>query len=129
MKKKKTEKLEGLGGWLILPIIGLFITIPVLLYDLLSTNATYEFNFYIGLLSFIDIILLGWAIIALILIFNKKKSAPKVIIYFYIINIIIQGVLASMINEYTYFIRATIIGIIWISYFLKSKRVKNTFVK
>jgi len=28
------QKLKGIGGWLIFPIIGLFISIPILLYDL-----------------------------------------------------------------------------------------------
>lgn len=128
-KRKKTPRLEGLGGWLILPIIGLFVTIPILLYDLLSANATYEFNFYMGVLSLIDIIFIGWAITALILIFNKKKSVPKVMISLYIANIIVQGAVSFLINEYTYLIRALIIGAIWISYFVKSERVKNTFVK
>ena len=70
-------KITGLGGWLILPIIGLFVSICVLLYDLLSLSVNeYEFDVYIGLLSFLDIILLIWAAIALFSIFNKKKYTP-----------------------------------------------------
>lgn len=123
------EKIKGLGGWLILPIIGLFISIPVLLYDLLSTNALYEFDFYIGLLSLLDIILLAWVIIALFSIFNKKRYAPQIMISFYIANIVIQLVIAFLIDDYSGVAVPIIGGAIWIPYFIYSERVKNTFIK
>tara|TARA_B100001971_G_C18099082_1_gene487796 strand:- start:581 stop:961 length:381 start_codon:yes stop_codon:yes gene_type:complete len=123
------EELKGIGGWLILPIIGLFISIPVLLYDLLSSNVLYEFNFYIGLLSFLDIILLIWITIGLFSIFDKKKYAPQIMISFYIANIMIQLVLAFLIEDLSGLIYSIIGGAIWIPYFIVSKRVKNTFVR
>lgn len=123
------ERIKGIGGWLILPIIGLFVSIPILLYDLLSTNALYEFDFYIGLLSFLDIILLIWIIIALFSIFNKKKYTVQIMVSFYIANIIIQLVIAFLIEDFSGLISPIIGGAIWIPYFILSKRVKNTFVK
>jgi hypothetical protein len=123
------EKIKGIGGWLILPIIGLFISLPVLLYDLLSTNAMYEFSFYIGLVSFLDVILLGFVIYALFSIFNKKKRTLQIMISFYIINIIIQLVLAFLIEDFSRIIQPVIGGLIWIPYFIYSKRVRNTFTK
>lgn len=122
------KKIKGLGGWLILPIIGLLISIPILLYDLLFTNAFYEFNFYIGLLSFLNIILLIWATIGLFSIFNKKKYTPQIMISFYIANIIIQLVLSFLIENFIVIIQPIIIGVIWILYFIRSERVKNTFI-
>ena len=129
IKRKTQGKLEGIGGWLILPIIGLFISVPILLYDLLSVNAIYEFNFYIGLLSLLDIILLVLVVIALFSIFNKKKYAPKIMISFYTANIMIQLVIAFLIEDFSGIIAPIIGGAIWIPYFIKSKRVKNTFVR
>ncbi len=123
------EKLKGIGGWLILPIIGLFLSIFFILYDLLSTNSQYQFNAYIGILSSIDVGLLIFTVTCLILIFNKKKSAPKFVIAFYITNIILQGTVAFLINDYSGVTRTVIAGAIWIPYFIKSERVKNTFVK
>ena|SRR3989338_9541726 len=123
-------KITGLGGWLILPIIGLFVSICVLLYDLLSLSVNeYEFDVYIGLLSFLDIILLIWAAIALFSIFNKKKYTPQIMISFYIANIIIQLVIASLIEDYSEVFFPIVAGAIWISYFITSERVKNTFIK
>lgn len=123
------EKLKGIGGWLIFPIIGLFLSILILLYDLLSTNVLYEFNFYIGLLSFLDIILLIWVVMALVSIFNKKKYAPQIIISLYIANIMLQIVIAFLIEDFGGIIVPIIAGAIWIPYFIVSERVKNTFVK
>ena len=64
----KKSKLKGLGGWLILPIIGLFLTIPIMLYDILGVLLLYEFDAYIGFLIFLDLVLLGLAVITLIAI-------------------------------------------------------------
>jgi len=128
IKPQKKEKLKGIGGWLIIPIIGLFLSIILVLYDLLSMNAIYEFDFYIGLLSLLDIGLLILVITSLVLVFNKKKSAPKLIIAFYITNIILQTVVAVLIEDYSGIAAPWVGGAIWILYFLKSKRVKNTFI-
>jgi len=123
------EKIKGIGGWLILPIIGLFVSIPILLYDLLSMNAIYEFNFYIGLLSLIDVVFLIFTVVALFPIFHKKKYVPQIMITFYAANIVLQLVIAIMVSDYTGLTQPAIGGVIWIPYFLKSERVKNTFKK
>ena len=107
----------------------LFVSIPILLFDLLSGNASYEFNFYIGLLSFLDIFLLILIIVALFSIFNKKKYTPQIMISFYIANIIIQLVIAVLVEDFSGLAIPILGGAIWIPYFLVSKRVKNTFVK
>ena len=112
-----------------MPILGLFLSLFILLYNLLSILATYELNAYIGILSLIDIGLLVFVVIALVLIFSKKKIVPKVMIAFYITNIVIQAVLSFLVSEYSGIIQTVIAGAIWIPYFLKSERVKNTFIK
>lgn len=122
------EKLKGLDGWLILPIIGLFISIPILLYDIVSTLGLYEMDFFIGFLIFIDIVIIVFIIVTLVAMFNKKKYLPKLMISFYLTNIILQGVLAFLIEDYSGVIPPLITGAIWIPYFIKSERVKNTFV-
>lgn len=125
----KKTKLKGIGGWLILPIIGLFSSIPFILYDLLSMNAEYVFNFYIGLLSFFDIAFLIFVSFALFSIFNKKKYVSKIMITFYIANISVGMVFSYLTEDFSSLFQAIIGGAIWIPYFLKSERVKNTFVK
>lgn len=122
------SNIKGIGGWLVLPIIGLFYSLVIILYDLLSTNALYEFNSYIALLSFLDLVLLLWTIVALFFIFNKKKGTAKVMISLYMANIIIFSVISFLVEDYEGIFPQIIGSAIWISYFVNSKRVKNTFV-
>ena len=124
------EKIKGIGGWLLIPIIGLFITLLIILYDLLSLNSIFEFSFYTGLITFfLDMIILILAIVALFSIFNKKKYTPQIMISVYTVNIMISLSLAFLIEDFS-IMWSPIIGVsIWIPYFIYSKRVKNTFVK
>lgn len=127
--KDKEEKIQGLGGWLILPIIGLFISILVILYDLSTILSTYEMGGYIAFLCLLDVVWLSLAIISLVIIFRKKSSAPQWVIGFYITSIILATFVAIISGDYYSQLPGQIIAsIIWISYFLKSERVKNTFV-
>ena len=123
------EKVKGIGGWLIFPIITLFVLVFVLLYDLRSVNIIYELDFHKGLISFLDISFLIFAGVALFAIFNKKKYAPQIMISFYIANIVIQLVIAFLIGNFSRITAPIIGGAIWVPYFICSKRVKNTFVK
>ena len=121
------EQLKGLGGWLIIPIIGLFLSIAILIYHLISINK-YSFWFPGGLLSLLYVILLIFSIITLISIFKKKKFVPKLMIFFYATNILVY-LAKSLITENFDRIESPIVGgIIWSLYFIYSKRVKNTFV-
>jgi len=123
------EKLKGIGGWLILPIIGLFVSIPILLYDIISTLSLYEMDSLLGFSLFIDGAFIVFIIITLIAMFNKKKYLPKLMISFYLANFILQLVLSMITEEYDSFLQSLISAAIWIPYFVKSQRVKNTFVK
>ena len=123
------EKLKGLNGWLIFPIIGLFVSLPIILYDIISTLGLYEMDFYIGFLIFIDVALIAFTVIILFAMFNKKKYLPRLMISFYTANLIIQLVIAFFVEEYSGIIQPIISAVIWIPYFIQSKRVKNTFIK
>jgi len=120
---KSKEKLRGLGGWLILPIIGLCGSLIVFLYDF---SLTFETSF--DYLSLWDLALIVLIIICLIAIFNKKEYAPKLMISFYI-ALILNGLLAAiLLEDYTSLVQSSIASLIWISYFNVSERVKNTLV-
>jgi len=123
LKKVKTEneELEGIGGWLILPIIGMFFSMIIILLEISEVMA-YP-NDYLGYeyILMMDFALLILIAITLFQIFNKKKNAPRwaivVLITFGITNLISLNI-------------AWVIGnVIWIFYFIKSERVKNTFNK
>jgi CHASE2 domain-containing sensor protein len=107
---------KGLGGWLILVCISLFI------------------NLLIGLVIFVvgnnqSLVLLGTTLIAcagvaLVFFFKKSRLFPLVFI-----GIIVVGfVLAIISNTKEALTQQIIYAAIWIPYVLLSKRVKNTFV-
>lgn len=147
---------EGLGGWLILPFIGLFYMsykiVMMLIQDIsqvkivwpLATQAGSDFyvpgfstGFYLlqtgyGLL----IALLLWTLIAAI---KWKKSAK----WLFIITMVLYTAMvfvARFIFPYTFgmeinysYVITAINGsfycLLWIPYFLVSSRVKNTFIR
>jgi len=143
-QKQQTE-LRGISGWLIIPAIN-FVFAPI--------KATITFFMGISMIqSFvpeltsdprlwlsgsIDILMIIAIIIVAFLFFKKRRSAIKFIIWLMVASILvslIQAFLhASMFNEMDdktigSFIHASVIGAIWIPYFIKSKRVKNTFTE
>ena len=124
---KDNNKVSGLKGWLILPIIGLFFTIPTMLYDFWELT-TLESNPYILLLSLFDIYIIILAMYALILIFDKKKTVPNIMIIIYSSYILMYLITAFLVQDFMFLI-FTPIYVIWICYFIFSKRVQNTFVK
>lgn len=74
------------------------------------------------------------------LFFNKSKYLPKFFIIWLIVSLILALLdrpMASLIpaaasldrNPYPAIIRSAVMAAIWIPYFLKSQRVKNTFVR
>ena len=128
MKNKK--KLEGIWGWLLLPVIGLIISsvisVFISLFSIFFMNETeyqiYFITFLIG--SF-------FSIYSLILIFNRRKDAPRwsilTIWYFAVIQVLYVLILPNWnAFDLSGFLLAPII---WTIYFVNSKRVKNTFNK
>ena len=111
--KKTTKGPKGLGGWLILPIIGMFLSILIISFEILS----YTDDLLVVILDLAIILLTAYT---LYLIFNKKKKAKT----WTIITFVIYLALNVMNYQFPYVIG----NFIWIVYFLVSKRVKNTFV-
>ena len=88
-----------------------------------------------------SIVLLGALIFAFVLFYRKKRKLPLMLIYFYLafglytlINyFMIRGIPeiqdAGVTNPMTSLIRTLLTCAIWMSYFGKSVRVRNTFIK
>lgn len=149
---------SGLGGWLILPMLGL-IFLPIKLGAMLATTYYPIFSegywevltnpgseayhaLWAPLLIF-EIVgnsgfLIG-AIVLLVFFFQKHHRFPTLMIWFLGLNLafvgidffaadLIPAVAAAPDPESTQeLIRAITGAAIWIPYFLKSVRVKNTF--
>jgi len=156
----RTYHQTGIGGWLLLPMIGLFISPARLAYILVTVHIPLVLSGAWGILTapgseayhplwgplllfeiFANTLLLCWAIVLLILLFTKSHHFPKWIILFYLASLVIVAVdtvLGGLIpavaeqndpSSKQELIRAMIATAIWVPYFIKSERVKNTFIK
>jgi len=142
----------SIGGWLVLPAIGLVLTPFLLLFQVFNDDyfhkdiwegfylAGYEnagfLNIYLGFELFYNVLLFSYSILLIVLFFSKRTNLPTLMIFFYAINLamIILGSFIlnqSGIDDPTFgkdLFRSIFSAAIWIPYFLVSKRVKNTFV-
>ncbi|WP_054943070.1 DUF2569 domain-containing protein [Paenibacillus ihuae] len=151
---------KGLGGWLVLIQIGLYLTLisTVLTifqffnstfgsetWDMLTTPGGVDYhNLWRPTLLFeviANIVIVLLAAYLLILLYNKKSVFPRWLIFFYLGNLlvlIVDAVLLSNIpssddwvsgNRVQDIARTMLTCLIWITYVLRSKRVRNTFVE
>jgi hypothetical protein len=149
---KKPDEID-VDGWLILPALGVVFTPFIILIQLFVEYRTWTSvmnpSFFQNELFYFDIsqyvIILILSIIVFFKFFEKKKTTSRWIISYYIIVVLLSGLVVSILlnlvsytNPYALmtaqssaignFIGHCIIAIIWIPYFLLSKRVKRTFI-
>lgn len=128
------RSLKGIGGWLILPGIGIivgaiFYALRIALF--LSTFRRQE-HAYSLTSSMIDTALLVYLIVIAFQFFRRKRVAPKNIIIFTALSLVpslgmaIMGFTGS--SDMLPIIVQCIFSVIWIFYFVVSKRVKLTFI-
>jgi hypothetical protein len=146
-----------IGGWLILVAIGLIISLLMLIRAVYFSNA-FSKSAWDNLSSYTPDLALLWKwifvlevgtnmsilagiILLLVLFFGRRKILPRFYVIFktitlliliidlIIVNIISDGVTKfTLIADLTNLLTKLIFSIIWIIYFLKSSRVKQTFV-
>ncbi|MEK6850330.1 MAG: DUF2569 family protein [Nanoarchaeota archaeon] len=137
-KQEVKKKLAGIGGWL-----GLFQYLSIGL--LIGIGGILTSIFFVGLrgatilVTILTVAVFVFILINIILVEKKRLSAPRRIISFlWIICIISVSIVflqpslfvSEGVDETAYtVISSLVITIIWTLYFLKSTRVKNTFVK
>ena len=139
-----------IGGWLILVGIGLSITPLRLIFDFVTNDyllsgqgwLSYWYNgdygYFLILLAehLYNVVFLLYSALVLVLFFQRRSSVPKLVIIFYGVSCLVtvgDSILAYQLDpsaevdskEVT---RAIIAAAIWIPYFIKSQRVKKTFV-
>lgn len=140
---------SGLGGWLILPIIGLFLTPLVVVYHMTTSllpafapevwsQITPALKAFLIAEVVANVAVIALSVLCLVLMFRKSRRLPATIIALYLFGLVI--VIADSIVANALFdieigpdgmrdIARSVIGCaIWIPYFRVSKRVKNTFV-
>ncbi len=145
----------GLGGWLILPMIGMFLTPAINLWSLpeyfsllgpdyaLTTQQTFAVRFELAQALAMSAVPIG----LLVLFFNRKRQFPPAHIAWQVVNLIwtlmVSALTYSAFREYHEATGAsfwddgtgsTLAGqlastCIWTGYLLNSTRVRNTFVR
>jgi hypothetical protein len=158
IKKVEEQKYQRIGGWLILVGIGIVVNplrillvigklIPLFFngsWKILTTPGTAAYHpmwapsIIFELLG--NIAVLVFSIVLAVLFFQKRSVLPKVITAFFLLNlafVIVDFLLANSIPAIANqgnqaplgeIFRSIILCLIWIPYFLISKRVKGTFV-
>lgn len=139
--ERKTNKYsKDIGGWLWLPIIGIWASLIFSFVDLfIALKSLDSFDFIFTLLILCALVYL------LLLVKNRDHRLPKYYIYYNIAIILIYAFSAFIIfntggsskietwyfkteDVYQEFFRSVVFGIIWIWYFNVSERVKLTFI-
>jgi hypothetical protein len=143
--------LNGIGGWLILPAIGLVVSPFMSLHGIITDTLLLTSSTYTSLSAnhpsltslLIFEIIMNAAICAAViclnfLFFMKKRLVPRCIITLYAALCVLM--LADHLAATAVFpsadlsaglitvVRAFIVAAIWIPYFLNSRRVEATFV-
>ena len=144
--------LKGLGGWLIVVAIRLFLSCITSLFLILFSSITFiklanltNSIFYIENLNWIypleigmNLIIIFFNIYLLYLFFTKNYKFPSLMICFELLVIVFMLLDQFITHQFTSFkiesrdlfhiAKNIILSIICISYMLNSKRVYNTFV-
>jgi hypothetical protein len=151
-------ELTGLGGWLVLPAIGIVIRPIIALFGVFGCLAFFgaaetliatiglrsyqQLKPIVGFELLANMFMMGFCIYVAIQFFRKKSNAPKL----YMISLFAQVIIVTIDALLMNFLYAPVAGetgvnseaptlgiafvsaAIWTSYFTKSVRVKNTFV-
>lgn len=164
LKDVQSESPEGIGGWLFVPLAGLFLIplqhagdfirmLPILFerrsWDALTALASpgYHWAWAPALISelVINVVLvLCWPVF-IILFLRMKRILPKLLIGYYLLEVILVCLSTfgfSIITMQRFelsglfspenlsrILNGSIWAMIWIPYFIVSRRVKRTFVR
>ena len=151
--------ISGLGGWLMLVQIGLYLTIVLSLRQLVTYNFDILASEYWTLLTSRDsefyhplwgpviifetiynISLIAYVVFILVHFYRRKRIVPALMIIFYAGSMLagmLDFILLQMIplareaedgSSNRDIFRSIVTCLIWIPYFLRSARVRNTFV-
>lgn len=138
-------KPHGIGGWLVIPAIGIVfapIKSVVMLFLGISMIQTFApeltSDARLWASGIIDVAMIIATIVVAVLFFRKRRIAIPAIISLMsaaIVANLVQAFLnAAMFEEVDAdtvmpIVHSCVFGAVWIPYFLKSKRVKNTFTE
>jgi hypothetical protein len=151
-------RLQGIGGWLVLPAIGVVVQPIRVLVDFIGLLPSYATGTWANLTTAgsaayhplwaplllfelgANLALIVFTVLLVVLFFQKRRSAPHVFIGVVAGSVVVQladlwfanalPVVAAQMNakDWSELARGVINAVIWGTYFLVSRRVKSTFV-
>ncbi len=133
---------HGIGGWLIIPVI----TLVVVAFEASSSILDSQLSRVSQELLAGNLVLTAASVALLALMFSRNELLPMMMVVFYLVLLgvraleyvavdqlmfgVTQEIAPDAIGEATQHLRRSVASaIIWIPYFLVSRRVKNTFVR
>jgi hypothetical protein len=147
---------QPIGSWMVLPLLGLFISPFIILYSLftgdyfndtlLTTLKTSDSMSHISWDAIYiyeicgNLFILSLTILCLVAFLNKRDITPRLMIYLYSLNLafigldyfIVSSIDITAISEAAKnkkdLVRAVVAFAIWVPYFMSSRRVKDTFI-
>jgi hypothetical protein len=138
------EPLRGIRGWLLLPAISLALGAVVSAVNLIQGISWYPqiAAAGLGLIHTVDLTLeilcFGLLLLTAVRFAGEKRNAPRLFIILLIARVVVPATVGTLavffINDVILFAsgaeatRAILYGAIWIPYFIRSRRVKATFV-
>ncbi len=127
-KEENSKKLKGLGGWMIIPVINLYvvliISIVVALIYFLAIESALDF-----ILMSTSLIMVAISYYAIKLMHNHSKKFPNFFIWWLWISFALSLVDSILLDDYSFLGGELFFNIIWTAYMNKSVRVTNTFTK
>jgi len=130
-------KAPRIRGWLVLPGIGFVISPFRYFPDIVDALFRKIDSLFILYSCLVDIVLFVFCCIIAVRFLKKKRNTPFLAIAFFLTSLILNLVCGLFIyydnlmpnfSLWSYVSLPAIAGVIWVPYFLLSKRVKRTFV-
>jgi len=123
------KKPQGIGGWLLIPTLIFILNVILWTFDIFILPIMSDFTpadivKFVIVLSFVPLL-----VYTLILEFKKKKEFKKWAMIVLWTSLIVQIILSTFTREYFRIYFGIVSPIIWTLYFIKSKRVENTFTQ
>ena len=140
---EKPQAPVGIGGWLILPAIGLVVSLVLsarALWGMLSLMGSSALPSKLAqalpFLFFLGAAFSVLQVVVAVSFFNKKAGTPNLMVVYLLANVAVAILTAVLLGEAgartsgaeREIGRAVAVAAIWIPYFRVSRRVKATFV-